>query len=450
MTTLLKRLEQNQEKWIFWAIVLLCLALLIAGFWLGFWVWLAAVAIAALYIIWWLGRLVQLYRWFKQDDLRLTPPRVFGLLHYPVQKLVKERRQAKHIQENNKELIQQFRTMVEALPYATILVNKSLSIKYLNERAEHMFGLSQADLGKSLQQVFATSHVLRLFDAEHFDPEKAAKKGLKIAQPTAPERLIKVRLISANRYRYLLLAHDISTMEALQKSRKNFMANASHELRTPLTVITGYLEYLQNHSADLPQHRQAIKQAYEQSQRMSQIIADMLTLSRIEHDTVMTGAEEVIDMPQLLNRLFNDVRHGSDAREHHFKAQIDSGLKLKGNASEITGVCLNLLHNAVLHTPPGTVVQLHWFNESGQACLMVKDNGPGISAKHLPHVTERFYRVTHSMKQHKDSTGLGLAIVKHIGLKHGAEFSIDSKRHEGSCFRMLFPVNRTRSQHPSA
>jgi two-component system phosphate regulon sensor histidine kinase PhoR len=306
-----------------------------------------------------------------------------------------------------------------------------------------MFGLSQTDVGKTLQQVFADSEVMRLFDSHVFSAENAAKDGIKIAQPTAPERLIKARLIDANRHRSLLLAHDVSALEALQKSRKNFMANASHELRTPLTVITGYLEYLQNHSADLPQLKQAIEQAYEQSQRMSQIIADMLALSRIEHDTVMAGDEEMIDMPALLNRLFNDVRHGTDARQHHFKAQIDSDLWLKGNTSEITGVCLNLLHNAVLHTPPGTEIQLCWYQQSEQACLLVQDNGPGIAAKHLPHVTERFYRVTHSVKQKQVSTGLGLAIVKHIGLKHGAELNIDSQLKSGSCFRMLFPKNRT-------
>ncbi|MCX7545733.1 phosphate regulon sensor protein PhoR [Marinicella gelatinilytica] len=440
----LKRSGLNQEKWIFLVVSLLCLVLLVAGFWLGFWVWLTATFILSVYIIWWVVRLVRFYRWFKQDDLRLSPPKVFGLLISPLQRLVKERQQAERIQNNNKELIQQFRTMVEALPYATVLLNKALTIKYLNERAEQMFGLSQSDVGKSLQQVFGQSKVMSLFDHHIFTPEKAAKDGLKMPQPTAPDRLIKTRLIDVNRYRYLLLAHDVSAMEALQKSRKNFMANASHELRTPLTVITGYLEFLQNNSSDSPQVSRAIQQAYEQSQRMAQIIADMLSLSRIEHDSVMATDEEMIDMPLLLNRLFNDVKHSADARQHIFNAQIDSQLLLKGSRSEITGICLNLLHNAVLHTDPGTQIQLRWFLQSGQACLMVKDNGSGIAAKHLPHVTERFYRVAKSAKQKQVSTGLGLAIVKHIGIKHGAELIIDSQRNQGSCFTMKFPVNRTK------
>lgn len=433
----------RQEKSVFWVVVIICLLLTLFGYWFNQWVWLGAVAVLSGYLFWWFLRLLQLYQWLKQDQLSLSPPDTFGLLQSPVHRLIKERQQAKRIQENNKELIQQFRTMVEALPYATVLLNKSLIIKYQNEHAQQIFGLSASDVGKSLQQVFHGSEVMQLFDEKYFTPEKAAKEGLKMPQPGAPERFIQTRLIDANRYRFLLLAHDVSAMEALQKSRKNFMANASHELRTPLTVITGYLEYLQEHSAELPHFSRAVSQAYEQSQRMSQIIADMLTLSRIEHDTVMSEDEEVIDMPQLLNRLFNDVKHGSDAKQHQFRAQIDSDLRLKGNQSDLTGVCLNLLHNAVLHTPPGTTVRLHWFNQSGQACLQVKDNGPGIAAKHLPHVTERFYRVTHSDKQKQDSTGLGLAIVKHIGLKHGAELTIDSRPGEGSCFSMLFPANRS-------
>lgn len=432
-----------KEKWIFSGLVVVCTTAIISGFWFGVWFWFVAGAVLLIYLAWWLSRLIRLYRWFQHSEQRLEPPNMFGILVAPVNRLVQERQKAKAVHDNNKELIQQFRTMVEALPYATVLVNKSLMIKYVNERAEQMFGLSQSDVNKNLQQVFADSKIMRLFDERLFTPDKAAKEGLKMAQPTAPEHLIKVRLIAVNRYRTLLLAHDISAMEALQKSRKNFMANASHELRTPLTVITGYLEFLQNHSKDVPSIKQAVDQAYDQSQRMSQIIADMLTLSRIEHDSVLAGEDEQIDMPGLLNRLFRDVRHGVDAKQHHFSAQIDSTLWLKGNASEITGVCLNLLHNAVLHTPPGTHIELHWFDRSGRACLQVKDNGPGIAAKHLPHVTERFYRVADSARQQQGSTGLGLAIVKHIGLKHSAELHIDSTPDKGSCFTMLFPLNRS-------
>lgn len=434
---------QTIEKWIFICWLTLTGFLLAAGFFWGSWAWWLCAALFLVYLSWWSLRLILLYRWLKDRTQHLSAPKVSGLLKSPVDQLLHERQQTERIHDKNKELIRQFRTMVEALPYATLLINKTVTIKYLNERAEQMFGLSQSDVGQPLAHVFGQSDVLQLFDTDYFTSEKAAKEGLKMAHPTAANRLIKVRLIKANQHRSLLLAHDISAMEALQKSRKNFMANASHELRTPLTVITGYLEFLQNHSKDVPSIKQAVDQAYDQSQRMSQIIADMLTLSRIEHDSVLAGEDEQIDMPGLLNRLFRDVRHGVDARQHHFSAQIDSTLWLKGNASEITGVCLNLLHNAVLHTPPGTHIELHWFDRSGRACLQVKDNGPGIAAKHLPHVTERFYRVADSARQQQGSTGLGLAIVKHIGLKHSAELHIDSAPDKGSCFTMLFPLNRS-------
>ncbi len=408
----------------------------------GFWGWLASLVILLTYAGWWLVRLMRLYHWYRQGSSLQILPNCQGILTLLVKQMVREKRNAERIEVNNKELIQQFRAMVEALPYATLLMNKNLEIKYINERAQQLFDVSQADVGKPLQQVFAGSPVLTLFDEAVISKQQAAKEGFKMAHPMAPERLIKTRLIKANRYRLLLLAHDVSAMEALQQSRKTFIANASHELRTPLTVISGYLEFLQDHNQNKPPLSEAIGQAYEQTKRMSQIIGDMLELSRIEHDQVVSDDEEIINMPELLNHLFKDFRYSADAQNHELSAQIDSTLHLKGSPSEMTSVCLNLLHNAVLHTPADTHIQLHWFEENNQAQLQVRDNGRGIAAEHVPHLTERFYRITQSAIQQQGSTGLGLAIVKHIGIKNGATFHIDSELGQGSCFRMVFPTNR--------
>lgn len=434
----------QREIGIFWVFILLLVLALCSVLFIGYWGWLAAVLVVIFYVISWFIRLRRLYCWYRQGSSLQNLPTSFGVLTLLVKQRIREKNKAEKIKSNNKELIQQFRTMVEALPYATLLLNKELKIKYINERAEYLFGVSQADIGQSLQQVFADSPILELFDDNLISKEQAAKEGLKMAHHTDPERLIKTRLIKANRYRMLLLAHDISAMEALQQSRKAFIANASHELRTPLTVISGYLEHLQGRSQDMPEFRDAITQAYEQTKRMAQIIGDMLELSRIEHDRVVSGDEEIIDMPQLLNNLFNDLKHSVDAQGHELSAQIDSQLDLKGNPSEITSVCLNLLHNAILHTPENSHIRLQWSRQNGQAQIEVKDNGGGIDNKHLPHLTERFYRITPSSKQKQDSTGLGLAIVKHIGLKHDAELNIESQKGKGSCFRMIFPANRTR------
>jgi len=257
------------------------------------------------------------------------------------------------------------------------------------------------------------------------------------------DKSIQIRLIKINKERSLMVARDISAQEALQKSRKAFVANASHELRTPLTVISGYLEMLQSSDDIGAEWTDAIDQAKDQANRMSKIIADMLKLSKIEHDRVIESDEKEIAMPELLNGLYNDIKSSVDAQDHRLSAEINSDLSIKGDESEITSICLNLMHNAIIHTPAGTAVEIQWFERAGEAHFWVSDDGPGIDTRHIPHLTERFYRVDNSKDRNQQSTGLGLAIVKHICLKHGAELEIESEPGQGTRFKVVFPKHRT-------
>ncbi len=137
--------------------------------------------------------------------------------------------------------------------------------------------------------------------------------------------------------------------------------------------------------------------------------------------------------------MFNDVKNSSHATKHQFTAQINSELLLEGNEAEITSVCLNLMRNAVIHTRKGTHVHVRWFKDAAdQPNLWITDDGDGIDSKHIPHLTERFYRVDNSRDKNIQSTGLGLAIVKHICLKHQATFDIESKPGKGTTFKIKF------------
>ena len=194
---------------------------------------------------------------------------------------------------------------------------------------------------------------------------------------------------------------------------------------------------------DIAKHWKAgINNAKSQADRMERIISDMLKLSSMEHERYLERSDEVINMPELLNTVFNDIKNSSGAEDYQLFAEVDSELDIFGDEEEIFGLVSNLLKNAINHNPKGTQIHLTWLAQKDRALLSVCDNGRGIDEKHIPHLTERFYRIDNSKDKNFNSTGLGLAIVKQICQNHEAELNIQSKLNEGTCFKVEFPQIR--------
>jgi two-component system phosphate regulon sensor histidine kinase PhoR len=272
-------------------------------------------------------------------------------------------------------------------------------------------------------------------------PLKINDVTLELRSPLSPTHIV-LRLIPFGKGQYLLTACDISQQINLQRMREAFVANASHELRTPLTVIAGYLEILES-TLDIPEKwHEPIISALSQATRMGQIIEDLLTLSRLETTTHLSKQSgKIVDVSVLLANIVSDIQKTVAMDSHTLSLDTDSTLKIRAVESEINSVCLNLIKNAVKHTPSGTTVQVRWFlNETGQACLQVIDNGKGIPAKDIPHLTERFYRL--NVGRSRGGTGLGLSIVKHIMERHQGYLLISSQPTINTQFTACFPVYR--------
>lgn len=412
--------------------VLACVTGWITGYWpLSFLLWLLV------YTVWKITEFQTFYKWYMQGATRRDVPINHGVFEAITCQVINNKNQTKDAQKRNKYLLQQFVTTAQALPFATLLLNQRFEIQWCNHIAQEILGITDSDANTRIDNILREPEFVALLASGKKDQE------IKLPHSKNNDKSIQVRLIKINRERYLMVARDISAQEALQKSRKAFVANASHELRTPLTVISGYLEMMQASEQVNDEWSGAIDQAKEQANRMSKIIDDMLKLSRIEHDRAIPSQDEALAMPKLINSLFNDIKNSTHSQHHLMEAQINSSLWVQGDVSEITSVCLNLMQNALIHTPKGTAIKVQWFEQNGEANFWVTDNGPGIAAKHIPHLTERFYRVDNSKAHNYQSTGLGLAIVKHICLKHNARFEIDSDEGVGTTFKVMFPAYRT-------
>jgi len=238
----------------------------------------------------------------------------------------------------------------------------------------------------------------------------------------------------------LVMARDITRLHRLEQMRRVFVANVSHELRTPVTVLSGYIETLRDmdyvRPEDLKKH---LGTMHEQALRMQRLVDDLLMLSRLE-TAPPNRKEEVVDVPALLVGLKEqaDVLSG-DAR-HKITLDAAPNLQLRGSRDELHSAFMNLVNNALRYTPSGGAIQLRWHGDGDGAKFSVTDSGEGIAAQHLPHLTERFYRVDSARSRASGGTGLGLSIVKHVLLRHNAQLDIQSELGRGSTFTCEFPL----------
>ncbi len=232
----------------------------------------------------------------------------------------------------------------------------------------------------------------------------------------------------------------IHHIQHLERMRQDFVANVSHELRTPLTVIHGYLETLIHQDLDETKYlRKIFLQMHQQTLRMENLIEDLLLLSRLESEEEDDDTEKsIVNVPKLLKAICKEANTFSGEQKHSIQLKVEPKLFIEGNAFELRSLFSNIIFNAVKYTPAGGNILIRWFNKNNSVYFSVKDTGIGIAAKHIPRLTERFYRVDPGRSRRSGGTGLGLAIAKHVLLRHQAKLDVESKVGVGSVFTCIF------------
>lgn len=399
--------------------------------------WTLAIALPACgYMVYNLWQLRRLERWIRDGAKRSQTPDMDGVWNLIVKHIRLQKRKDKQRKQRVSEILSRYNATVRALPYATVVLNGQFEIQWANPAASRLLGIdNNRDLGRRID------NLLRAPEFRQFLHNGDSDATFETSAPTDDTKRISMRQTSYKGHK-LITARDISDAYALQRARKEFVANASHELRTPLTVIMGYLEMFDEDSHLPTPMQNPVSHARSQAQRMQQIIEDLLNLSRLESSPISDNAE-VINMESEINRLVEETAELAANTQHTVSVSIQPDLQLEAVRSEFRSVLGNLFHNALKHTPPETHIELRWYiTEHGDAVLSVRDDGDGIPAEHIPHLTERFYRVDVGRSRASGGTGLGLAIVKHIMQRHGGELQIKSTPGEGTQFTAIFPPSR--------
>lgn len=345
------------------------------------------------------------------------------------------------------DMLRTYRAAAAALPDAIVVVDRNRQrVQWFNEAATTLLGLHYPrDLGASVVE-----RLQPLPLAHWLASGRNAEPMLDASSPLDPALRLNLRLIPYSEEYWLLVARDVSKLLHLEQVRRDFVANVSHELRTPLTVVHGYLDMLD--PEDFPDSGPMIAEMQKQSQRMTQLVEDLLTLSRLESQESLT--DDAVPMAPMLATLKREAEAFSQGR-HTISVRDEAGCDLRGSNKELHSAFSNLVTNAVRYTPAGGAITVRFAREGDGAVLSVRDTGYGIPASHLPRLTERFYRVSSSRSRESGGTGLGLSIVKHILGLHQARLDITSEVGQGSLFSCHFgrerihPRDRAASAHLS-
>lgn len=329
-------------------------------------------------------------------------------------------------------------SIVENLPMGIIILNPHGQLEWWNNQAAQLLDLSENQFNIFLGELILEP------DFEKY-LSKEPKERLEINSPNKPYQRLGLSVMDYKDTHYIVLIEDITRTYQLEKMRQDFVANVSHELRTPLTVIRGYLEMLVDNQTDFPKRwLNTFEQMHLQSLRMDKIVEDLLLLSRLETDATHNRKEKYVNISDLLASIITEARALSGSREHQFTLSADKTLKLLGQENELHSAFSNIIFNAVHYTPESGIINIHWYKDEQGAHLKVADTGIGIAAKHIPRLTERFYRVDKARSRSQGGTGLGLAIVKHVLLRHNARLIITSDIGTGSVFDCVFDLKRVR------
>lgn len=346
-------------------------------------------------------------------------------------------------------------SLFDALPDAVLVVTAQPKLVYANKAAATLFpALDNYAPGAMVSRYIRHPAILDLAETVFTDDWDAGADPERFTLPGKVDRRLSVQAApiegadadTAGPATALIMLHDETAMWRAEQMRADFIANASHELRTPIASIIGYIETLQGPAKeDRAAHEQFLGIMQDQAQRMSRLIDDLLSLSRIEIDEHMPPSARV-RIATIMSKAVDVISPLTEREGVSVDTLIDPALRdaeIVGSEDELVQMLQNLLDNAVKYGSEAGRIEIGAAPDDkkpGNILLSIRDFGQGIPPEHVPRLTERFYRVSAKTSRARGGTGLGLAIVKHIVNRHQGVLRIESTPGEGSCFMASLPL----------
>jgi len=339
-------------------------------------------------------------------------------------------------------------TVLSGMVEGVVAVDRDSRILLLNASAERILEVdATASIGKPIWEV---TRVLGVNETIAQAMSEAREVSVELSlQQDARDRIVELHAAPLRNGHpdptgVVLVLHEVTELRRLETVRKDFVANVSHELKTPITAIRGLIETILD-DAEMPAETRSrfLNKAQDQSQRLSLLVTDLLTLSRLESEAGVLQMES-LEFRELVRGSVRNYQPTADAKRVSLTAKLPNDpVKVSGDWDALELVINNLLDNALKYTHANGSVSLEMRTEPEAVIVDISDTGIGIASKHHDRIFERFYRVDKARSRELGGTGLGLSIVKHICKVHGGTVSVRSAAGFGSTFTVRLPLEDT-------
>ncbi|PZO65572.1 MAG: two-component sensor histidine kinase [Paracoccus denitrificans] len=361
----------------------------------------------------------------------------------------------------------QLRQFVDAIPIAALIVDRTSRIVAANAAATSLFGeglsnrpfvtaVRHSSVNRALDWVLAPGSKTSPPPDPSLPPPSDGGQRLKaVLSVHGQDRACVISVAPLDLKGgtgAAVVIEDSAGVDQAEQMRRDFVANVSHELRTPLTALMGFIETLRGPARNDEKARDRFLDIMQaEANRMNRLVADLLSLSRVESDERRRPMENV-DLSGLIRSVAQTLAPAATRAGVEIEMEgVNRPVPLPGDGDQIMQVIQNLMENSVKYGASGGRVRVVLSHVAHEPVLrgpgwsvQVEDFGDGIDELHLPRLTERFYRVDKHRSREKGGTGLGLAIVKHIVNRHRGRLKIESTLGQGSRFTVILPERQDR------
>jgi len=363
----------------------------------------------------------------------------------------KDKKIIEELSKENKELLLKIAQLVKqnstiqailsSMVEGVIAVDKDTRIISVNSTIENIFGINKIDaVGKFLLEVIRNNDIAEVVN-EVFNRKQVIGSELVLSWPVQKTFQVNASPIFEGEKvnGCLMVIHDVTELRKLEKIRTDFVANVSHELRTPLTSIKGFVEtLLEGALEDKENSRQFLRIIQSHSERLNNLINDLLDLSQVESNQIELKISAVC-LKELVDKAVTGFKSQIKKKGLSVQNEIQPDVVISADRDRIEQVITNLIDNAIKFNKDNGSIKIVCEKITDKIKITVEDSGQGIPEKDLARIFERFYRVDKARSRELGGTGLGLSIVKHIVELHGGSIGVESTEGLGTKFFFILP-----------
>ncbi|WP_179394357.1 two-component system histidine kinase PnpS [Lacticaseibacillus absianus] len=369
------------------------------------------------------------------EPIILTPGSAFTAMGEEVNRLDQT---AAHLRQKVALRQASFDRLIDHLPQGVMLIDQDRQVLLANQAMSQFVGHDISPRQHNYLDDVKTYALARMIEHTYRNRHTHQKElTLMITQKAVDASVVP--LTGTDRLQVLVILYDITTLRRVEQMQLDFVGNVSHELKTPVTAINGFAETLLAGAKDDPATLdQFLHIIQSESTRLTQLITDILTLSRPDSTPAATAA---VSVATLVEKALATLQQPIAEKALTVTTEIDPALTVTTVPAKLSQVVRNLLNNAVFYNRTGGSVTVTATADTHSLHLQIQDTGIGIAADDQSRIFERFYRVDKARSRHNGGTGLGLAIVAEMVTQLSGEVAVDSQLGVGTTFTVTLPLD---------